>query len=57
MILGSLSMNAKEVCCMHMTGCEVEDFFDTTMDYGVDEMHMQDNAHVTGRLFITLSPV
>jgi len=53
-IFSSVELEAKEIYLLYKTRCEIENCFDTAKNcLDADKMHMQDDAHVMGHLFIT----
>ena len=53
-IFSSVELAAKDIYRIYKTRCEIEDCFDTAKTcLDADKMHMQDDAHVMGHLFIT----
>ena len=53
-MVSSREMEPREAYTMYKSRCAVEDLFDTAKNIlSADKMHMHDDAHVMGHLFIT----
>ena len=53
-LVSSKEMDPKEVYRIYKARCEIENFFDSAKNVlSADKMHMHDDAHVMGHLFVT----
>lgn len=53
-LVSSREMQPEEVYRIYKTRCEIENLFDSAKNVlSADKMHMQDDAHVMGHLFVT----
>lgn len=53
-LVSSREMDPKEIYRIYKTRCEIENFFDVAKNIlSADKMHMHDDAHVMGHMFIT----